>query len=393
MKLPKGKTPSVENPIYLDYNATTPVSPEVARAMAPYLEEHFGNPSSSHVYGRQTRQAVDTARLQLAALLGADSDEIVFTSGGSEANNMAIKGAAWAARTDLGQKGNHIITTAIEHPAVQEVCDYLQDNGFRVTRLPVNEQCLVQPADLQEALTDDTILLSVMHANNETGVLQPVAELAEIARARGVLVHCDAAQTVGKIPVKVADLGVDLLSVAGHKFYGPKGVGALYIRRGVKLEKLIHGADHEQNRRAGTESVLLIAGLGAAAEDAEQHMAENIEHALELRDRLWSGLQLSIPDLRLNGPEEGRLPNTLNVSFPRVAASELLAALPQVAASAGAACHSGEGGVSGVMAAMKVPAELARGTVRFSTGRFLTAADVDQVTFLVLEAYCRLIDS
>ena len=393
MKLSKAKKPSAENPIYLDYNATTPIAPEVAEAMRPYLDEHFGNPSSGHYYGRQTRQAVDTARLKIAALLGADTDEIVFTSGGSESNNWAIKGAAWAARKQRGDRANHIITTAIEHPAVLEVCDYLADNGFRVTRLPVNEQCLVEPADLMAALTEDTILLSVMHANNETGAIQPVAALARLARERGVLVHCDAAQSVGKIPVKVADLGVDLLSVAGHKLYGPKGVGALYIRRGVKLEKLIHGADHEQNRRAGTENVILIAGLGAAAELAEQNMAAGMAHSRTLRDRLWAALQLSIPDLHLNGPEEGRLPNTLSVSFPHVEANALLQALPQLAASAGAACHTGAGGVSGVMAAMGVPAGLARGTVRFSTGKYLSAADVDQAGFLVLEAYCRLVDS
>ena len=393
MKLPKARKPSAENPIYLDYNATTPIAPEVVEAMRPYLDEHFGNPSSGHWFGRQTRQAVDTARLQVAALLGAETDEIVFTSGGSESNNMALKGAAWAARKQLGDKGNHIITTAIEHPAVLEVCAYLEGQGFRITRLPVNDRCQVEPADLLAALDHDTILLSVMHANNETGAIQPVAALARLARDRGVLVHCDAAQSVGKIPVKVKELGVDLLSVAGHKFYGPKGVGALYMRRGVQLEKLIHGADHEGNRRAGTENVLLIAGLGAAAELAEQKMSGGMEHSRKLRDRLWAALQLSIPDLRLNGPEEERLPNTLSVSFPGIEANALLQALPQLAASAGAACHSGDGGVSGVMAAMGVPAELARGTVRFSTGRYLSEGDVDQAGFLVLEAYCRLVDA
>jgi cysteine desulfurase len=376
----------VDQPIYLDYNATTPVDPAVADAMRPFLDGFFGNPSSSHWYGRQAREAVSRARAQVAGLLGAAPDEILFTSGGSEANNLALKGAALARR----DHGDHIVTTAIEHPAVLEVCAWLQEQGFTITRLPVDGRCLVNPADLRDALTPRTILVSVMHANNETGAIQPIAELADLARQAGALFHCDAAQSVGKIPTDVQELGVDLLSVAGHKFYGPKGVGALYIRRGVTLEKLIHGANHESNLRAGTENVLEIVGLGAAAELAGSTMAESMDHCRRLRDRLWQGLRTELPDIRLNGPLDLRLPGTLNVSFPGIEAGLLLAAVPEIAASAGAACHADGVSISSVIAAMGVPEASARGTVRFSTGKFLCGQEIDRAVGAIVAAVHRL---
>lgn len=376
----------MQPPIYLDYNATTPLDPLVADAMRPYLDEHFGNPSSGHWYGAQTREAVTRARAQVADLLGAHPGEIVLTSGGSEANNHALKGAARANR----HRGRHIITTAIEHPAVGEVCGWLAGEGFDVTTLPVDAHGMVDPADLERAITPGTILLSVMHANNEVGTIQPVRALADIAHRHGVIVHSDAAQSVGKIPVDVNELGVDLLSVAGHKFYGPKGVGALYIRDGVAVEKLIHGASHERDRRAGTENILEVVGLGVAAELAGRRLHDAMRHGGELRDLLHRLLVAGAPDLRLNGHPEHRLPNTLSVSFPGIDANALLAAVPEVAASPGAACHAGHATVSTVIAAMGVPPRHAMGTVRFSTGRLLTAGQVERAACLVLDAARRL---
>ena len=284
-------------PIYLDYNATTPTAPEVAEAMRPYLEEHYGNPSSSHWYGVQTRKAVELARRQIADMLGCRTEEVIFTSGGSESNNYAIKGAALARR----DKGNHIITSAVEHPAVLQVCDYLQKHGFEITQLPVDEYGLVSVGDVERAITTQTILITIMHANNEVGTIQPIAEIARLAKERGILMHTDAAQSVGKISTGVDELGVDLLSIAGHKVYAPKGIGALYIRAGVELEKQIHGADHEQNLRAGTENVLEISGLGKACEIAARDLAKNSAHMKSMRDRLHEGLQARLTDIKLNG--------------------------------------------------------------------------------------------
>ncbi|MCP4657848.1 MAG: selenide, water dikinase SelD [bacterium] len=360
--------------IYLDYNATTPIAPEVAAAMRPYLEGFFGNPSSTHRYGIAARKAVEKARGQVAQLLGCQRDEVVFTSGGSEANNAAIKGTAQALR----DRGRHIITSAIEHPAVTEVCRFLEEEGFRISYLPVDSNGLVDPAAVERAITGETILVSVMHANNEVGTIQPIAEIARIARARGVRVHSDGAQSVGKIPTPVNELGVDLYSVAGHKLYGPKGIGALYLRRGTRLAKLIHGADHEQNRRAGTENVLEIVGLGMATEIAGRDLDRNAAHMHEMRERLWDALGERIPDLHLNGDPERRLPNTLNVSFPGLEANTLLDELEEVAASAGAACHADEVEVSPTLEAMGLPERLAMGTIRFSVGRETTAEEVDR---------------
>lgn len=369
-------------PIYLDYNATTPIDPEVATAMRPYLFEHFGNPSSSHWYGAQTKQAVEKARQQVAQLLHSHADEVVFTSGGSEANNYAIKGVAWGHRA----RGKHIITSAIEHPAVLEVCRYLAGQGFDISYLPVNSHGMLECATLARAIRPDTILLSIMHANNEVGTIQPIAELAQLARQHGILVHTDAAQSVGKIPTAVTGLGVDLLSVAGHKLYAPKGIGALYLRRGLRLEKLIHGADHERGWRAGTENVLEIVGLGQACAVAQRDLAHTQSHMRQMRDRLETGLRRRLTDMRVNGHPELRLPNTLSVSFAHLAANRLLAAMPGLAVSSGAACHADTVEVSAVLTAMQVPLEYAMGTIRFSVGKMTTPEEIDRAIDIVVQA-------
>jgi len=373
-------------PIYLDYNATTPLDPKVIETMRPYFEEHFGNPSSSHWYGVQTKLAVEKARKQVAELLSCDADEIVFTSGGSESNNYAIKGAAFANR----DKGNHIITSAIEHPAVTEVCRYLERNGFRVTYVGVDEFGVVDLAALEKAISPQTTLITIMHANNEVGTIQPIAEIARIAKKHGVLLHTDAAQSVGKIPTDVKELAVDLLSVAGHKLYAPKGIGALYIRHGVKLEKLIYGAGHEQNLRAGTENVMGIVGLGKACEISRRDMDKNMTRMRKLRDQLHAGLKERFPDLKLNGHPEQRLPNTLSLSFPRIEANMLLDELEGVAASAGAACHSDSIDISATLKAMAVPKEYAMGTIRFSVGRFTTEEEIERAIELISTTVTKL---
>lgn len=372
-------------PIYLDHNATTPLLPGVVEAMLPYLREHFGNPSSGHVYGRRARAAVDAAREQVAALLGAAPDEVVFTSGGTEANNLAIRGVA-AARPER----RHVVTSNVEHPATERPCRALERQGWRVTRVAVDAEGQVPPADLEGALAADTALVTVMHANNETGVLQPIAALAEAARARGALVHTDAAQSVGKVPTEVAALGVDLLSVAGHKLYAPKGVGALYVRRGTPLEPLLLGAAHERGLRPGTENVASIVGLGAACEIARGSLAAESARVRGLRDRLWDVLRQGVPGLARNGHAEERLPNTLNVRFPGVRGSALLALAPAVAASTGSACHEGGETASAVITAMGVAPDAALGSVRLSLGRGTTAADVERAGAALVAAWARL---
>jgi len=374
-------------PIYLDYNATTPIDDRVAEAMKPYLYEHFGNPSSAHPYGIRAKQAVETARAQVAVSLRCSPAEIVFTSGGSEANNMAIKGVASAYR-------GHIITSAIEHPAVLEPCRYLETQGYRLSILPVDEFAMVDPAEVERAITPETILVSIMHANNEVGTIQRIAEIASIAHSHGALMHTDAAQSLGKVAVNVEELDVDLLSLAGHKFYAPKGIGALYIRSGVKLVKFIHGADHETNRRAGTENVLEIVGLGKAAEIACEDLEETATHMRSMRDRLWRGLsdELKTPEiLKQNGHPTERLPNTLSVSFRSIEANTLLSEISdRVAASAGAACHAENIEVSSVLEAMGVPLEYAMGTVRFSVGRMTTPEELEEAVKVVVDAVSRL---
>ena len=371
-----------ERPIYLDYNATTPVDPGVAETMRPFLTDYFGNPSSSHLYGFEARKAVESARISVASLLNCATDEIVFTSGGTESNNFAIKGIA----EEFQKKGRHIITSAIEHPAVLEVCAYLENNGFRVTYIPVHPSGIIDISRLREAITDDTILITVMHANNETGTIQPIADIADLAKSKGIVFHTDAAQSVGKIKVDVRQLGVDLLSLAGHKLYGPKGIGALYIRSGMLPVKLMHGADHERNRRAGTENVMEIAGLGKACEIAERDIEKNYHHMKTTRDMLFDRINLEVQSVRRNGDPVNCLPNTLNLSFPGIDAGLLLSSIPGIAASAGAACHSDKYVISHVLQAMGLSSEYAMGAVRFSTGKFTTPDEIERSTDIIIRA-------
>ncbi|HVJ07845.1 MAG TPA: cysteine desulfurase family protein [Acidisarcina sp.] len=360
--------------IYLDFNASTPLAPEVRAAMARILEEPYGNPSSNHWAGRPARQAVEDARAQVAHLLACKPSEIVFTSGGSEANNHALKGAFFAAaRRDV-----HIITTQVEHPAIINPCRFLERLGASVTYLSVDGYGRVNPDDVRRGLRPETILVSVMHANNEVGTIQPIAEISQLIRDTGILLHTDAAQSVGKIACNVTELGVDLLSVAGHKLYGPKGVGALYIREGVSIEPLIHGAGHESGRRAGTENVLLNAALGVACEVAGNWIG--MEPVRILRDYFWERLQSAFGErvVMIGHPTE-RLPNTLNVGFVGYAGADILSRMPRVAASTGSACHSGSVELSPVLQAMRVPPEIGMGAIRFSLGRGTTQTEIDAV--------------
>ena len=366
--------PGTHRRIYLDFNASTPVAPEVIDSMRIVLEEPYGNPSSGHWAGSPAREAVDKARRQVAALLGCKANEIVFTSGGSESNNHALKGMFFASgRTDA-----HIVTTQVEHPAVINPCRSLERLGAAVTYLPVDGVGRVDPDDVRRALRPSTVLISVMHANNEVGTIQPLEEIAKIAHEAGILLHSDAAQSVGKISFTVQGLGVDLLSVAGHKLYAPKGVGALYIREGVSLEPLIHGASHESGRRAGAENVLLDAALGAACDLARTR--KDMDSVRELRDLFWDLLQKKFADrVVLNGHAIERLPNTLNVSFVAQVGAEILGRLPGVAASTGSACHSGSVELSPVLRAMGVAPEIGMGAIRFSLGRTTTREEIEAV--------------
>lgn len=373
-------------PIYLDYNATTPIDPSVAKSMLPFINQYFGNPSSRHIYGLNTKKAVEKARKQICEFLNCSIDEIIFTSGGTESNNYAIKGVAKA----YLHKGNHIITSQIEHPAVTEVCRFLEKEGFNVTYLPVDENGLVDPGLVEKAITPQTILISIMHANNEVGTIQPIRKIADISHKNDILVHSDCAQSVGKIPVSIPELDVDLLSIAGHKLYGPKGIGALYVRSGVHLEKLIHGADHEMNRRAGTENVIEIVGLGTACELVQQNLEKYRSFLLELRNKLAEKLMGEIPNVKINGHPVDVLPNTLSVSFLGLEANTILSELKSVAASAGAACHSDRIDISPVLSAMQVPLEYAMGTIRFSVGKYTTAEDIDRAAEEIINVVKRL---
>lgn len=380
--------------IYLDYNATTPIAAEAREAMLPFLDAEYGNPSSAHRLGRAAHEAVVRARGQVAGLLGAQPDEILFTSGGTESNNLAIKGVALAQALARGDArlGGHLVISAVEHPAVAEPARFLKRLGWQVTVVGTNRHGLVDAAEVAAALRDDTQLVSVMHANNEIGTIQPIRAIADRCRARGVLVHTDAAQSAGKIPVDVDELGVDLLSIAGHKLYAPKGVGALFVRRGTKLEPLLHGAGHESGRRAGTENVPYLVALGRAAEWAAAGLTEASARMAALRDRLHERLRAAVdPRLSVNGADAPRLPNTLSVNFPDVVGAELLARAPEVCASTGAACHSGETHLSATLAAIGLDAAVARGTVRLSLGRSTTADQIDRAAELLGVAWRALV--
>jgi cysteine desulfurase len=363
--------------IYLDHAATTPTHPEVVKAMLPYFTDAFGNPSSIYSYGQEARGAVEEARTKVAELIGARSEEIIFTSGGTEADNFALEGVAYANE----RKGNHIITTSIEHHAVMEVCKFLERRGFKITYLPVDEYGLVDPDDVKRAVTNKTILISVMHANNQVGTIEPVEEIGKIAREAEVYFHTDAVQTVGHIPVNVDKLKVDLLSIAAHKFYGPKGVGALYVRKGTRLVSLVHGGEQEKRRRAGTENVPAIVGFGKAMELAEQEMGKEAERLTYFRDKLIEGLVEKIDHIRLNGHPTRRLPNNVNVSVDFVEGESMLLNLDLegICASTGSACSSASLEPSHVLLALRLSPEQAHGSLRFTLGRENTEADVEGV--------------
>ena len=371
--------------IYLDYNATTPIAPSVLEAMLPFFREHYGNPSSGHALGHACREAMEDARAKVATLLGADRDEIVFTSGGTESNNLAICGTMIQGVPGVA---GHLIISSIEHPAVVEPARYLERMGFDLTIVACDAQGVVSPAKIEAAIRPDTRLVSVMHANNETGVIQPLREISEVCRERRVLLHTDAAQTVGKIHAFVQDLGVDLLSVAGHKLYAPKGVGALYVRRGVRLEPVLHGAGHEMGLRPGTENVPYIVGLGQACMLAFRSLDESAPRLQALRDRLLDQLSQAIGErLTVNGRQADRLPNTLSVNFPDVAAAEMIARLPELCVSIGSACHSGMAGISPTLAAMGLDPDEARGTLRASVGWYTSEEEIDRAASLLLGAW------
>ncbi len=370
------------DPIYLDHNATTPLHPEVVDAMLPFLTTHFGNPSSGHVYGERAKAAVEAARGQVASLLGCDPEEVFFTSGGTEANNLAIFGVT--ARRFLRK---HVVTSTVEHPATEEPCADLERQGWNVRRVPVGPTGQVDPSDVAPVVREDTALVTVMLANNETGTVMPIRAIANIARAKGAVVHTDAAQAVGKVPTRVNDLGVDLLSLAGHKLYAPKGVGALFVRKGTPISPLLRGAGHERGLRPGTENVASIVGLGMACEIAGRDLNAEAARQTALRETLWTLLLEGIPGLSLNGHLTERLPNTLNVSFPGVRGSAVLARATDVAASTGSACHAGGEAPSAVLTAMGLESSIALGAVRLTLGRFTTTDEVEEAASRLVRAF------
>ena len=382
MTVPRGL---VEGPIYLDYNATTPVDPAAIETMLPFLTDGFGNASSDHYYGTAPRTALQRAREQVATLLGASADGIVFTGSGSEADNLALRGVVLAA----GNPHPHVITQRTEHPAILQACRALQRwHSAEVTYLPVNSEGMVDPTDLAAALTARTVLVSIMLANNETGALQPVVELAHITHEHGAVFHCDAAQAAGKIPLDVTDLGVDLLTVVGHKMYAPKGIAALYARPGIQLEPLIYGGGQERGLRSGTENVALAVALGTAAHLAADDLTNGSHHHIrKLRDHLHERVNAALPErVSLNGPTDVRLPNTLNISIHGTIGHDLLAAIPDLAASTGSACHSGTHEPSPVLAAMGLDTDRSLSALRLSLGRWTTADDVDRAAALIAAA-------
>jgi cysteine desulfurase len=368
--------------IYLDYNATTPIATEVAEAMMPFILEDFGNPGSTHPMGKKAKEALETARGQISTLLGCEGKEIIFTSSGTESNNMVLKSLAWTLRN----KGRHIITTKIEHPAIINTALFLMETGCDVTFVPVDKYGQVDPDEVKKAIQKDTILITVMHANNETGTIQPLREISVIAREHGILFHTDAAQTVGKIETKVDDLGVDFLTIAGHKIYAPKGVGALYIRKGVKIEPFMHGGGQEMGLRSSTENVILNVGLGRACELIQDNLSDDMSRMRGLRDRLHDRIRSAIPDAVLNGHPETRLPNTLLISFPGMIGEEILREIPDLCTSTGSACHEQSVTLSHVLGAMGVSKQVGMGAIRLTVGRPTTEAEVDQAAQWLIEA-------
>ena len=361
--------------VYLDYAATAPCDPEVLKAMQPYFFEKFGNASSIHAFGQEAKKAIEDSRQALASFLGADPSEIVFTSGGTESDNFVVKGVAYA----LEKKGNHIITSAIEHHAVSEPCKFLETQGFNVTYVGVDKYGLVAPEDIKKAITDKTILISIMHANNEIGTIQPIAEIAKIAHERGIYFHTDAVQTVGHIPVNVKELNVDLLSLSAHKFYGPKGVGALYIRKGTRIVRLLHGGDQEKGRRASTDNTPGIVGLGAAVRLCRDKMIEEAGFQIRLRDKLIKEILDKIPEVFLNGHPALRLPNNVNVSIKYIEGESILLNLDMmgIACYTGSACTSSSLEPSHVLLAIGLPHEIAHGSLRVTFGRWTKESDID----------------
>ncbi len=370
-------------PIYLDYNATTPIDPIVLSAMQPFFMEHFGNPSSSHAYGETAKEAVTKARLQVAKLIGAEANEVVFTSGGTESNNNALFGTCFANM----KRGKHVITSKIEHPSIIEPLLYLQERfGFKITFLPVDQYGMVNPSDVEKALTSETVLITLMHANNEVGTIQRIEEIGKIAHQKKVIFHTDAAQSCGKIPVNADQMSVDLLTMAGHKLYAPKGIGALFIRQGTKLDKFIHGASQEQGKRAGTENVPYIVGLGKACEIAFKNMDSFSRSVRELRDKLQENITTGLgkEKIKLNGHPTLRLPNTLNLSIKGIVGESLLSKLPEIAASTGSACHAGSAKPSPVLMAMGLTTEQALGALRLSLGRMTTPQEIEIASILIV---------
>ncbi|MBN1621263.1 MAG: cysteine desulfurase NifS [Endomicrobiales bacterium] len=374
--------------IYMDHNATTPARPEVVEAMLPYFTKIFGNASGLYSFGIESKKALESSRETVADFLGAKPKEIIFTGSGTESDNLAIKGTAFANKS----KGNHIITSSIEHAAVLNTCGYLEKNGFKVTYLPVDEYGIINPSDVKKAITKSTVLISIMYANNETGVIQPIREIGKIAAEKEVLFHTDAVQSVGKIPVHVNELNVDLLSMSGHKIYGPKGIGALYIKSGTRIEPIIHGGHHERNLRAGTENVALIAGLGKAVEIMKKQMEKEVKHIRGLRDNLWKKIKDKIEDVRLNGHPEFRVPNTLNVIFKYIESEAVIVDLDLkgIAVSGGSACSSKLSEPSHVLTAMGIDAASAQSTIRFSLGKDNTEKDIDDLMDVLPEIIKRL---
>jgi len=370
------------HPIYLDHNATTPIDPAVLDAMLPFLREEFGNPSSLYPLGRRAHAAIQNARAEVAALIGASADEIIFTSGGTEASNIAIRGAVGI---DAGRRA--IVTTAIEHPATESCCTLLARAGHPVSHVPPRPDGLVDPQQVAKAIGEDAALVSVIHAQNEVGTIQPIVEIAATAKARGALVHADAAQSVGKVPVDVDALGVDLVSIAGHKLYAPKGIGALYVRRGVTLPPLLVGAGQERGRRPGTENVAAIVALGEACRIAGALLKQGTAHVATLAAELFARLRAEVPDIVLVGHRTQRLPNTLNVLFPGVSGRRLLEACPRVQASTGSACHADSEDPSAILTALGIPRERALGAVRLSLGRTTTRSDVEEAASTLAEAW------